>query len=609
MSNYLNIKKIEITGVKSTTVSIEFGSKLTIIIGGSDSGKTYFYNLIRYLFGSDNLENADIGEAKGYDTAYIEFLLGGEHLTIERDLHDNSSYKLYSGGIDTVGLDTFIKNIVKTVKSNNSFNSIFYDKLSFNKARVRINGSGGVNNLNLGNILDFFFIDEIRILTPKSLLLSDQYSEHTKNKSEFKFLISQRDDATIGEEKPNKKAKVFLKKQVNELIDEIKKYIIHPELSLTHLNEKIDGIEIEIEQLMKANDDLLDIYDEKISLINEIRNEIINLQKKESYLSMLINRFSILKDCYISDLQRVNSISQANFFLENFSDELCEKCGYSMKNTSEISYEDYHFSCMAESKKINSQLLGLIKSIESNEKELGSVALSISDSERILHEELDDYSQLHDVDLKESRRKIEELYEYKETILSDLTKHKIIESLVSKEESIDEDKYESTDFDSLKVHEINGLIEEFKHCLNSINFNGCNDNNVCFDDGEYDFIINGKPRALYGKGSRAVIYACFTISLAEFLAKEKKPQAGLVLLDSPLVTHFDKKRDIQNKDVNPISLTDAFYKHLINSKLNVQVILIENKGPSFSVSNNEFIKIIDLNANDSTGIFPVHSLS
>ncbi|MGK5140198.1 ATP-binding protein [Enterobacter roggenkampii] len=66
MSQYIKIKKILITGAMLDNVLIEFGSKLTIITGGSDSGKTYLFNLIRYLLGSDKLENAGINEAKGY---------------------------------------------------------------------------------------------------------------------------------------------------------------------------------------------------------------------------------------------------------------------------------------------------------------------------------------------------------------------------------------------------------------------------------------------------------------------------------------------------------------------------------------------------------------
>lgn len=604
MHHYFNIKNITIKGLLTSPVSIDFGEKLTIITGGSDSGKTYFYNLICYLFGNDELENVGIDEAKGYDTAYVEFSLGDDLYSIERGLHNNSEYKLYSGGISTLGSNTFIQKIIKSSKSKSSFNSIFYEKLHFNKAKVRVNNSGGINKFNLNSVFNFFCIDEIRILTSKSLLLSDQYTEHTKSKSEFKFIMTQRDDALIGQEKPNKKAKTFLKKQVKELIEEIARDLIYPDLTIISINDKLTSIEEQIVNLMDELDGLLEIYSEKVTLINDIKNEINSLHQRESYLSMLINRFSLLEGCYVSDLQRVNSISQAAFFLDNFSEELCGNCGASIKSGSEIGYDEYHFSCMAESKKINLQLSGLVRSIESNKKELESIIVSIKESEFILELEMEEYNQLHDVNLKKSREKMESLYNLKENLLSDYSKHRIINSLESKDNSIDSDVYDVSDFDNLKPDEVTELTEGLKGLLNSIKFNSCEENTVSFDDSIYDFVINGKSRSLYGKGSRAVIYACFVISLGEFLSKKEKPQIGFILLDSPLVTHFDKKREIKKSDVNPISLTDSFYKHLISSNLIVQVILIENKGPSFSVHNNESVKLIDLNLNGATGIFP-----
>lgn len=57
--------------------------------------------------------------------------------------------------------------------------------------------------------LNFFCIDELRVLTEKSLILSDIPSEETKRKSEFKFLLTQRDDTNSLAEKPNKKARYF----------------------------------------------------------------------------------------------------------------------------------------------------------------------------------------------------------------------------------------------------------------------------------------------------------------------------------------------------------------------------------------------------------------
>lgn len=604
MNHYFKIKRVAIKGSMVPPVLIEFGQKLTVITGGSDSGKTYFYNLIRYLFGDDNFENAGINEAKDYDRAYVEFSLGEKPYSIERELHNNSEYKLYSGWGDTIDSSTFIQKIVKSNNSKNSFNSIFYDKLQFKKAKVRVNKSGGVNIFNLGSVFNFFCIDEIRILTGKSLLLSEQYAEQTKSKSEFKFLLTQRDDALIGEEKPNKKAKGFLKKQVKELIEEISKGLTYPHMTLIEIHDQLINIEEQLEIVAHETDSLLENYSEKIELINDIKDEISHLQKRESYLSMLINRFSMLKECYLSDLQRIDSISQAAFFLDNFVEELCDNCGHTINKSSEISYEQYHSSCIAEYKKIGLQLNGLINSIKSNEIELEHVKESISDSLKILDIEMESYEQLHNIDLKLSREKMDDLYGLKEVFSADYSKHKIINSLESKGDGIDSDTYDASTFDNLDSNELNELVEEFRGLLNAIRFNSSSENIVVFDDVSYDFVINGKARSLYGKGSRAVMYACFVISLAEYLAKKSNPQIGFVLLDSPLVTHFDKKREIKKSEVNPISLTDAFYQNLIDAELNVQVILIENKGPSFAVQNDDYVKLIDLNYEGSTGIFP-----
>jgi hypothetical protein len=609
VNHYIKINKILIKGAMLDPVLIEFGSRLTIITGGSDSGKTYLFNLIRYLFGSEKLENAGINEAKGYTSASIEFSIGDYVYSLERGLRDNSDYKLYSGEIATVSTSTLVQQIVKTASSKNSFNSLFYKKLGFNNAKVRTNNNGGVQNFNLGNVFNFFCVDEIKILTSKSLLLSEQYSEQIKSKSEFKFLLTQRDDALIGEEKPNKTSKTFLKKQVKELIKELSSELIYPELNFLLLNEELQKIETQIENAANEVDHFLEIYDSKVTLINEIKNEINTLSKRESYLSMLIDRFNMLKDCYVSDLQRVNSISQATFFLENFGEEFCDSCGHSINHSSEINYDDYYASCMAESAKINVQLAGLLNSIKSNEDELSSIDISIKESRFLLDLEMPDYERLLNIELKNSRKTMDALYERKETFLSDYSRHKIINALESKGDSVDDDVYDVSDFDNLKSDEIIGLLNQLKIMLDTIKFDGRNDNSVKFDENAYDFIINDKKRSLFGKGSRAVIYACFVISLAEFLANKEKPQLGFVLLDSPLVTHFDKKREIKKSEVNPLTLTDAFYSYLINTPSKTQVILIENKGPSFVVHDDDTVKFIDLNIDGASGVFPKRKLN
>ena len=49
------IKKLTAYGETKKESSIEFSPYLTIICGASNTGKTYIFKCIKYLFGSDKL--------------------------------------------------------------------------------------------------------------------------------------------------------------------------------------------------------------------------------------------------------------------------------------------------------------------------------------------------------------------------------------------------------------------------------------------------------------------------------------------------------------------------------------------------------------------------
>ncbi|HIC6068405.1 TPA: hypothetical protein ACW461_004621, partial [Salmonella enterica subsp. enterica serovar Brandenburg] len=133
---------------------------------------------------------------------------------------------------------------------------------------------------------------------------------------------------------------------------------------------------------------------------------------------------------------------------------------------------------------------------------------------------------------------LESLYEYKDNLLMDHTKHSILSSLQDKEDDVDELKYSAEDFDSLTVADLYDIEIAMQDFLNDINFDNSKDNKVRFDEDTYDFNINGKRRGMFGKGTRAVMHAIFTICFAEFLSRKGNPFIGFVVLDSPLVTHF-----------------------------------------------------------------------
>ncbi|HIE6128573.1 TPA: hypothetical protein ACXN4M_001044 [Proteus mirabilis] len=603
--SFFTFSKIKVSGFNKPDAIIEFGSKVTILYGGSDSGKTYIYYLIRYLLGSEKLKNKDIEHAQGYDTAYLEFHFQGRVMTIERSLQDSSYYRLYDSNIESVSEGNLLIVFSKSASSKKSFSSYFYNKLKFKEAKVRTNLSNTLHKFNLNNVLEFFCIDELRVLTEKSLILSDIPSEETKRKSEFKFLLTQRDDTNSLSEKPNKKARYFLKNQIVSIYEELKTQLIYPEYDQLIVSSELEKVEQDIESSKDTLKDIIDALDDKKQLLKELSDELYSISDREKYLSLLIERFNLLKEQYTIDLQRIDIVSQANFYLSNFADNYCEVCNAPQKKENKISYDDYFLSCNAEKMKINSQLKGLIESIENNVREYESLLIRKNDVNEIYQAEKSDFKRLEGKKYKKIHLLLESLYEYKDNLLMDYTKHRILYSLQNKEDEVDELKYSADDFDSLTVADLYDIEMEMQDFLNDINFDNSKDNKVRFDEDKYDFYINGKRRGMFGKGTRAVMHAIFTICFAEILSKRENPFIGFVVLDSPLVTHFDKDRGISLSDVNNISLSDSFYHALIKRDYNFQIIILENKGPTFQIKNNDANKIHNLNEGGSSGFYPV----
>ena len=100
---------------------------------------------------------------------------------------------------------------------------------------------------------------------------------------------------------------------------------------------------------------------------------------------------------------------------------------------------------------------------------------------------------------------------------------------------------------------------------------------VTFNNERYDVIISGKDRASEGKGFRAIACSAFIIALLRYCAERAMPHAGLVALDSPLVTY--KRRDTQPGEEIPEDVSKAFYEALALTPKDQQIIVLENEDP------------------------------
>ena len=67
--SFIKLKELIVSGPNVTTSSIEFGNKVTIISGPSDTGKSCIFKCINYVLGASNRkENIPLDLKDGYDT-------------------------------------------------------------------------------------------------------------------------------------------------------------------------------------------------------------------------------------------------------------------------------------------------------------------------------------------------------------------------------------------------------------------------------------------------------------------------------------------------------------------------------------------------------------
>ncbi|EEC9770960.1 hypothetical protein CUK16_RS26030, partial [Escherichia coli] len=97
----------------------------------------------------------------------------------------------------------------------------------------------------------------------------------------------------------------------------MKAQLIYPEYDQVIVSRELEKVEQDIESSKDILKGIVDALDDKKQLLKELSDELYSISDREKYLSLLIERFSLLKDQYFIDLQRIDVVSQANFYLNN----------------------------------------------------------------------------------------------------------------------------------------------------------------------------------------------------------------------------------------------------------------------------------------------------
>ncbi|NOV84268.1 DNA repair exonuclease SbcCD ATPase subunit [Clostridium saccharobutylicum] len=355
------IKLLVIKGIDKDSAEIRLFKGLNVISGASDTGKTYIFECINFALGSKDVPRA-IDE--GYNEIYIEIeTYKGEIVTIKRNLSDKKMF-LYKCTFNTIDTNAPVEIKQKHDENKkNNISTILLNICNVDYKKILATKKGTFENFTFRDIAHLTMLNEESVISKASIIYSGKGGfKKTRNESVFKTIVTGIDDSSsiidcdptsrkIGIQAKIEIIDKFISDTVKE-IEELEKHIRDYNTSNNSMNEAIDGLENMIEGKKQALDTL---EHER----RAIWDDDIKLKQENLYNTELIKRFTLLKENYLSDLERLDFIDEAGFYLGQLNDIKCPLCNGELKN----GFEDSNFEEEAVEQSIKSERVKLKKQI------------------------------------------------------------------------------------------------------------------------------------------------------------------------------------------------------------------------------------------------------
>jgi hypothetical protein len=575
------ITELRITGPNVKPAVINLTAGLNIISGPSNTGKTYIFQCINYMLGGSTIPKK-INEVVNYSNCYLEILTSDDRIvTLKSDLN-KGDFHLYECAIDAISSNRSFTKLSRKNTEDNADNVSAYllDLCNLQGKKLKINAKGKKRNLSFRDLAKLQLIDEVKIITDKSPIVTGQYTTETVEKSVLKLLITGIDDSDLIEQLS--KDEIKHRKGKLEMLEEL---IKETDASLSALNIA----NYEKEQLGLVEKSIAN-FNQELTSLSEI-NDTLSQQKLTEFNSLSLVKFNrnellgiearsgILANQYNSDISRLESTIEACEILSSNTIDTseCPVCHSKITDGKIILYsEGILHACKKELQKINLLQTELVEStnlikqeIERYNGEISKMELNILKLENDLRDRAENkitqiVETISDLTkVSDSLKRYNQLADRRREMVS--VRDGIARTIIKK-------KGESESNDDSLSSFIFPLSQEIKDILKAIGFPQLTE--VSFNEDKLDFLISGQDRELAGKGYRAITYSAFAIAL-HTIVRRNNFGLPVPILDSPLVTY--RKPNANNEGIS-VDLAMDFYRYIAKSNLK-QVLIMENEEP------------------------------
>ncbi|NNM43757.1 MAG: hypothetical protein HKM07_05390 [Chlamydiae bacterium] len=597
------LNKLTVTGPGKTPAFLDFNQKSHLVLGPTDTGKSYIIECLRYCLGS-NQRPKDIGYSEGYTRISLQIILSnGEEYTLFRDLIEGGE-SVYPGlhinppQIEASPLSQEISQLL-----------VSWGNGSGKKILIK---SGELGNFTAGDLRRVSIFDEIETLENAPFEGRDTNLK-TRNRSALTLVLTGSDDSDVVLPPSTKKLHIA-KGHIEALLEEIKdlKENIPAEMTKHEAEENLSSVSIAIDRI---NSYLQNHTTELESLKNEhlrLDNENHLLISRISALTEAKNRFLLLDKKYINDCQRLQAISAAASIVTSFETRSCPLC------LTDISHQSRHMSenditsvlwqaAQAESEKIIDLRKGLELALVDISEKLSALSKNLEENLTLITTNIECQEKLISPISPISKGNLTELNERKTLLIIAVRDFERIERLESRlEEMQTQVKRTKKNTEKDVSQSATLLCNRVKSLLNEWEVPGveCID----FDKTISDIKINQRKRVSFGKGKRGIFLTAYMVALMEHAVSNDYPSLGIIIIDSPLVTYKDPKHTSDDpEEVISEVVKNKFYTWLANRKVIGQIIVLENEEPDKRLKSKLFITefVGPDKKNGRAGFFPI----
>ncbi len=585
------LNELCLRGEKVLNARIQFDLNLTIVAGLSNTGKSYIYHCIKYMFGSQTRPK-DVTEAKGYSLIQLELTsLDQRTYVLERALGKAGDFNLYQVALSDIGNADTPSVLSGTHSQDDPKNiSTFLLRLSGFADNLRLLEKKKTNEtraLRFHDIRPFILVDEVRMISEQSPVRpSGQYTKETAETAAFDLMLSGQDWRDLVAKPKKLEVRVASWEAQSELLQELiaplEKSVADSPLAAEIEEARMHSearIAAAMQELAEVGEEVANLNSQKKKFLDEKRPK----ELRSHVIEQLLRQFHLLSESYRSDLERLEFIEETASLTAQLGVENCPTCGQPLpkfdgKDHPHPSSEDQIQAARAERLKLARHLGDLTKTIETLKTEQ---ALLTNQMLKMEHE-VGEVDRIVEAVWRQRSKPLEEALAAEKNSFEKLTRQlndwRQLEELQARLRSLGEKprrrrKSEKGDVSERRIP--TGDRRKFCDLLESTlrTWKVPEAGTVEFDS-KMNLIIGGIRASSNGKGVRAIIKSAFAVSLMRYCITDDLPHPGVVLLDSPLTSYKEEDREELGEEVQ-----QAFYNDLVTTKGKGQVIVLENKEP------------------------------